>query len=545
MSHPNPSTALARVVIDELASSGVGFLSIAPGSRSAALAIAADEHLDIETRVFIDERSAAFHALGVARAAGRPAAVIATSGTAPANFMPAVVEADMSCVPLIVISADRPAELRGVGANQTIDQVEMFGSKVRAYSGIEAPEADLDYNEDWRTTVSSLIGRANGAKPGPVHLNVAFREPTVPVTDDGRTRGDPYPFPTPRLDSVPSTEVPRTTSLPRLDAMRGVVIAGDGDYDRDALIDACLILGWPVLATALSGLRGREVVSNYRYLLADGVPDELRPATIIAIGAIGPDPLLERLVAETGVRVRIDAWGRTIDPGRNATHVITGDVVRLLAKVEGIGEQSWRETWLSRDREIGDTVESDLAGEQSLSGAVIARMLNRTEWGALVVGSSLPIRELDAHLSRPGPIFANRGASGIDGFVSTALGVASVLPRTVAFCGDLTLLHDSNGFIHDGSIDLTVVVVDNHGGGLFDSLPQARHAPSFERLFITDPMRDLTVLARFHGADPAVVESVEELGAAVDRGLDRPGVDVVLAQVDRAHDLEVRSRSYL
>lgn len=545
MSHPNPSTALARVVIDQLAADGVAFLAIAPGSRSAALAIAADQHDDIEIRVFIDERSAAFHAMGVARASGRPAGVIATSGTAPANFFPAVVEADMSCVPLIVVSADRPDELRGVGANQTIDQVELFGTKVRAYSGIEAPVADLDGNSEWRTTVRSLVASATGTKPGPVHLNVAFREPTVPVTHDGRTRGDAYPFPSPRLDFESSIPDPSSVSFPHLDAERGLVIAGDGDYDRGAMLEMAHNLGWPVVATALSGLRGRDVVSRYHFLLADGVPRALRPTTVVAVGAIGPDPALERLVADAAVRVRIDAWGRTIDPGRNASYVISGDVVTLLGEVDGASIRGWREEWLTQDREINDRVESDLAEETALSGAVIASTLGRSDWGALVVGSSLPIREVDAHLARPGPVFANRGASGIDGFVSTALGVASVIPQTVAFCGDLSFLHDNNGFLNDGSIDLTMVVADNHGGGLFDSLPQARHSPSYERLFITDPKRRLDRLVEFHGADPVVVGTAEELSEAVDRGLGRSGLDVVLAQLDRAHDLEVRSRSYV
>ncbi|HET9261288.1 MAG TPA: 2-succinyl-5-enolpyruvyl-6-hydroxy-3-cyclohexene-1-carboxylic-acid synthase [Acidimicrobiia bacterium] len=533
------------MVVDELSVAGVRFLAIAPGSRSAALAIAADEHPDLATRVFIDERSAAFHAMGVARASDRPAGVIATSGTAPANFMPAVVEADMACVPLVVVSADRPAEMQGVGANQTIDQAELFGSKVRAYSGIEAPGVDRDRNEEWRTAVGSLMANATATRPGPVHLNVAFREPTVPVTYDGRTRGDVYPFPTPRVDTVASSEDVGAVPFPGLRAERGVVIAGDGDYSRDALIEAAEDVGWPVLATALSGLRGREVISSYHFLLAGGVPDGLQPATVVAIGAIGPDPLLERMIAEATVRVRIDGWGRIIDPGRNATNIVMGDAVRLIEGVEGSAEKEWREDWLRRDIEIRDRVWADLAYGQSLSGAAIARTLDLVDWGALVVGSSLPIREVDAHLSRSGPVFANRGASGIDGFVSTALGVASVVPGTVAFCGDLSFLHDSNGFLNDGSIDLTLVVADNHGGGLFDSLPQARHAPSYERLFVTDPHRDLAALARFHGARPVAVDNAEDLKEAVDRGLRSSGVDVVLANVDREHDLEIRSRSYV
>lgn len=546
MSHPNPSTALARVVVDELAANGVRFLAIAPGSRSAALAIAAEDHPDIETRVVIDERSAAFHALGVARASQAPTGVLATSGTAPANFFPAVIEADMSCVPLVVISADRPSELQGVGANQTIDQVELFGSKVRSYTGIDAPGVERDGNEGWRQAVRAAVRLATGVRPGPVHLNIAFREPTVPVPDDGRTSTDPYPFPTPRLvDS--STPARRRTaqSFPDLAADRGVIVAGDGAYDRERLLDVAEDLGWPILATALSGLRGSRVVSSYHFLLGDGVPGDLAPSTAVAIGAIGPDPVLEHLVAIASERVRIDDWGRIIDPGRNATHIVEGDPIRLLGSISGSSPGSWRETWQRRDYEIGAKVDESLEGETALSGAVIVRTLDNVDWGALVVGSSLPIREVDAHLTRAGPVFANRGASGIDGFVSTALGVASVIPRTIAFCGDLSFLHDSNGFLNDGSIDLTIVVADNGGGGLFDSLPPARHAPAYERLFVTDPGRDLKGLVEFHGATAVPADSRDGLHETIDKCVHRPGVDVVLAHVDRQHDLEVRSRNYL
>ncbi|HEX6145311.1 MAG TPA: thiamine pyrophosphate-binding protein, partial [Acidimicrobiia bacterium] len=225
MTHPNPSTALARVVIDELAHGGVRQVAIAPGSRSGALAIAAAAHLEVHTRVFIDERSAAFWALGSARASGSPAAVIATSGTASANFFPAIVEADMSCVPLVVISADRPAEMQGIGSNQTIDQVEMFGRKVRSYRGIEAPDEDVDGNVSWRHTVRDILESAVGRpQPGPVHLNVAFREPTVPVTHDGRTRGAVYDFETPRLERARAVEPVATTVDLEVEPDRGVVI---------------------------------------------------------------------------------------------------------------------------------------------------------------------------------------------------------------------------------------------------------------------------------------------------------------------------------
>ena len=542
MTHPNPSTALARAVADELANCGVALIVLSPGSRSGALAIAASQHPDIETRVVIDERSAGFHALGAARATGLPVAMVATSGSAIANFFPAIVEADMSCVPLVAVSADRPAEMQGVGANQTIDQLEIFGSKVRGFAGIEAPDATHDLNREWRSVIAGLVSTARGRPPGPVHLNVRFREPTVPVVDDGRTKGDEYPYPTPRLGPGPDPVPDTTVKLPELSAERGVVIAGDGEYDRESLAREAGELGWPVLATALSGMRPDGVITTYHHLLAPGVPSEIQPSTVVAVGSVGPSSRVEDLIASAETRVRIDLWGRRIDPRRNATHVLTGDVLDLLQRVAGAADAGWSDVWRAADRQCRERMDGVLASADAMSGALVAATLNDVDWHSLVAASSLPIREVDAHLRRSGPVFANRGASGIDGFVSTALGVASRRPRTLALAGDLSLLHDSNGFLHDASSDLTFVVVDNQGGGLFDSLPQAAHAPDYERLFVTNPNRDLEALARFHGLGYAEASDPETLEIAAGEALERPGIDLIRVPVDRAYDLRVRAQ---
>ncbi len=540
MTAPNASTALASVIVDELAVCGVEVVVLSPGSRSGALAIAAAEHPDVEIRVLIDERSAAFHALGVARASERPVAVVATSGTAPANHFPAVVEADSACVPLIVVSADRPAEMRGVGANQTIDQMELFGNKVRAFSVIEAPEPAIDGNVTWRETVRRLVGVATGPFPGPVHLDVAFREPTVPVSDDGRTRSDPYPYRSPRIGGPLHRVLAGSDDMPELENGRGLVIAGDGVYDRPALLEAARSAHWPVFATALSGLRGQGTLSNYRRVLSGGVPDHLVPDVVVGIGSIGPDPSLETLFASGRQRLRIDRWGRHIDPGRNATAVVRGDPVQLIRSASATGVE-WLDSWSDADRD-GAEQRRQMVADDRLTGGLVAVTLNNVAWDALVVASSLPIREVDAHLERSGPVFANRGVSGIDGFVSTALGVATTIPRTLAYSGDLSMLHDANGFLIDRAIDLTMVVVDNGGGGLFDSLPQRIHAPQFERLFIADPNRDLETLARFHGARVVTVHDAASLHEALSEGLTRPGLDVVVAPVDRTYDLERRAQ---
>ena len=541
MSHPNTSTALATAVLDQLVANGLGSVCISPGSRSGALAIAALMHEEVELIVVLDERSAAFHALGRARASGRPVAAICTSGTAAANYYPAVVEADMARVPLVVITADRPPELRGVGANQTIDQVEMFGSKVRAFEELSGLEPPADANEEWRGAVNRALALATGPDPGPVHLNIAFREPTVPVSDDGRTTGSPYPFDTPRVSVPVPSSPPAPTHDFALDADRALVIAGDGHYDRTALRARCAELGIPILATALSGMRGvAGVVTAYGRILARGLVDELRPRTVIAIGAVGPDGRLENLVSEAENRIRVDLWGRRIDPGRNATHVIGGDPLELLGGVTGSAEPGWLAGWLDANRSARAELAEAVASEIGATGGAVAAALNDIAWGALVVGSSLPIREVDAHLERAGPVHANRGASGIDGVVSTALGVAFTMPRTLAVVGDLSLLHDSNAFLHDGEIDLVVVVVDNGGGGLFDSLPQATHAPHYERLFLTPPHRDLAKLAALHGLSCREVSDVGALVEAANSALDAGGVHLLIVPVDRVVDLRLR-----
>lgn len=548
MTQPNPSTAMAVVLIDELARNGVDFVVLSPGSRSGALALAADGNESVSVHVVIDERSAAFRALGRAKATGVPAAVIATSGTAVANLMPAIVEAAMSMTPLVVISADRPSELRGVGANQTIDQPGIFGSFVRFDATIEAPTADDDGNEMWRSTVSHAVGEALGrsGRPGVVHLNAAFREPTVPVSDDGRSHSPPYlnsivgksdgqPWLSSLVPNPPSADL----ELPRSE--RGLVIAGDGFYDREALLRAAGSVGWPVLGTALSGLRGRGALSAYHFTLADGVLPGLSPETVLVVGRVGPSQRVEDLIATARHRLRVDSTGRRIDPGRNATAVIHADPVSLFAEIlpDGVDGQ-WAEVWAETDRVVREATSAYLAGLKDPTGPGIAAALDISSWETLVVASSLPVRDVDARLTRSGTVIGNRGASGIDGFVSTALGVASARPNTVALSGDLSFLHDSNGFMSSEEEDLVIVVADNAGGGLFDLLPQARHASSFERLFITPPNRSIRRMAEFHELDYAETDDLSSLPDLIASGLSRGGSTVVRVPVDRHSDIACR-----
>jgi 2-succinyl-5-enolpyruvyl-6-hydroxy-3-cyclohexene-1-carboxylate synthase len=546
MSQPNPSTAQARAIADELNRQGVDYVVISPGSRSGALAIAFEEHPEITTRVVLDERSAAFHALGRSRADGAPVVALATSGTALANHLPAVVEADLSLVPLLSISADRPPDMLHVGANQTIDQVGIFGGKTRWSCTIPPAEAGLDLNHYWRTTVSQAVARAlgHGARPGPVHLNVAFREPTVPVADDGRSRAEPYSFP---IEGRPSGAPWQQHDRARPGAGHvpvapghGLLLVGEGDFDPVELKDAAARLRWPVLATAASGLRGFDAVSSYHHLLVAGVPPALRPDAVVTVGRVGPSDRVGSLTSLPVPQVQIDRWGVWNDPRRHSSHMIQADPAATLQTIDQARDSRLRDAWLEADATMRSALDERLAGEQWATGPAVARALGAIEHDLLVAASSMPIRDVDAHFRGGAKVIANRGASGIDGFVSTALGAASVGSRTVALAGDLSWLHDVGGLVVDEVGNVVFVVVDNGGGGLFDLLPQAEHAPSFERLFVAPHRVDLSRLGSAYDLSVSVVDSEEVLQASLPAALVAGGAHVLVVHVERETDLKTR-----
>lgn len=545
MTQPNPSTAQARAIVDELSRQGVEYAVISPGSRSAALAIALEEHPGITTRVVTDERSAAFHALGRARASGSPAVVLATSGTAVANHLPAVAEADLSLVPLISISADRPADLLHVGANQTMDQAGIFGGRVRWSCSIPAAEPAVDSNGYWRTTVSQAVARAlgHGGRPGPVQLNVAFREPTVPVAEDGRARAEPYPF---SIEGRPEGAPWQTHRRSRPGGAKldlggsGLVVAGEGDYDHEAVAAAAGELGWPLLATATSGLRSFEPITTYHHLLVEGVPPSLRPDLVVTVGRIGPSDRLGALTSLPVPQVQVDRWGAWHDPRRHSTHLIQADPAPFLDELGPAEDIRLLDAWRTADAAMRSALDQHLLDGEAPSGAAVARAMVEIEPALLITASSMPIRDVDAHYTGSARVISNRGVSGIDGFVSTALGAAGTTERSVAFSGDLSFLHDATGFVTDEIGDVVFVVVDNGGGGLFDLLPQAEHAPSFERLFIASHGLDLLAVAGAYGVATSSVEDADVLAPHVTDLLDRGGAHVVVVPVEREADLKAR-----
>jgi len=572
----NPSTAFGAVLADELARCGLREVVVAPGSRSAPLAMAFDE-LDragrIRLHVRIDERSASFTALGLAKASGRPVAVVCTSGTAAANFHPAVIEADESAIPLLLLTADRPPELRGTGASQTVDQVKLYGSAVRWYAESGVPERLPGMSGYWRSLACRAWAHAAGelgTLPGPVHLNIPLRDPLVP---------DPQP-PTPgsaaedwpdaldgRADGAPWTRagggaaVAEPLELPW--AERGVVVCGDGDYDAAALVELAERAGWPVLAEPSSGARrGPNALTGYQYLLAS--PEFMaahRPEVIVAAGRPGltrPQSRLLRLAREAasadaapadagagGAPLRhiviASGPGMWADPQRAATDVaaavrLTGAPDRGSADSASAG--SWLAQWRGADAAAlaAASAALDAWPRGELSEPEVARELVATlPAGALLwCGNSLSVRDIDLALPPRADlrVMASRGASGIDGTFSTAAGAALASaadhPGTVAFAliGDLSLLHDASGLsIGPGEprSDLCVIVVNNDGGGIFEGLEPARFGggvsgrQASERPRPGRPQSDqrrpaLTVFERTFGTPHGA--SIEHLAAA-------------------------------
>jgi 2-succinyl-5-enolpyruvyl-6-hydroxy-3-cyclohexene-1-carboxylate synthase len=560
----NPATALATTLADELIRCGLREVVLAPGSRSAPLAIEFHRRAeagDLRLSVRIDERSAGFCALGLAKASRSPVAVISTSGTAAAHFHAAVIEADESAVPLLVLTADRPPELRGTGANQTIDQVRLYGPAVRWFCELGVPEEGAEQAGYWRSTACRAWGLASGSAggtPGPVHLNLPLREPLVP--DVALVAGEE---PAPQPDRRPWTRFAAIADLPRSE--RGLVVCGDGDYDPAPLLNLAEEAGWPVLAEPSSNARrGPRALGAYQYLLAD--PWFLaahRPDLVVTAGrpglARGQLGLL-RSAREGGRHVVIaQGPGRWADPARSAT-----DVARDVRLAGGPGVapgvpadsgSAWLSDWLGADRAAGAAIDAILDTDDRLSEPRLARDLAAAlpDGALLWAASSLPIRDLDQRMApRSGlRILASRGASGIDGLVSAAIGAALAHQdagggQAVALLGDLALLHDAPGLMigqAEPRPDLCLIVVNNDGGGIFSMLEQAAFPGPFERVFGTPHGTRMRELAAAAGLPYRRIEQATELPEMLrSTGGRGAGISLVELRTDRPAQAKLRQR---
>jgi 2-succinyl-5-enolpyruvyl-6-hydroxy-3-cyclohexene-1-carboxylate synthase len=574
----NPSTAFAVTLVDELVRCGLRDAVLAPGSRSAPLAIAlwekAAQDGALRLHVRVDERSAAFLALGLAKAGGRPVVVVCTSGTAAANFHPAVIEADESGVPLLVLTADRPPDLRGTGANQAIDQLKLYGGAVRWFAEAGVPEARPGMNPYWRSLACRAWAAAagtDGGFPGPVHLNLPLRDPLVPGLPDPAGNGN-WPEPLDgRPDGAPWTRWAAPSGgapsggasaldLPWTE--RGVIVAGDGAADPAGLLRLAAAAGWPVLAEPSSGVRqGRHALTAYSYLLEHpGFQAANRPDLVICAGRPGlsrGQTAFLRQAAADGARQVILAQGpaRWADPVRTATDVaaalrLTGTPRRPARGGPAGGPPGWLGRWQQADAAARAAVDAVLDAGGELTEPQLARDLGAAlpDGALLWAASSLPIRDLDRHLAvRNGlRVLASRGASGIDGLVSSATGAALAHQAAgggpaAALLGDLAFLHDAPGLFagpEEARPDLVLVVANNDGGGIFSTLEQAAVPVPFERVFGTPHRAHLAGLAAAAGIGHIVVTRAADLPAA----LKGDGIRIVEVPADRAAGTALRRR---
>jgi 2-succinyl-5-enolpyruvyl-6-hydroxy-3-cyclohexene-1-carboxylate synthase len=528
----NPSTAFATVVVDELIRNGVREAVVSPGSRSAPLALAfaaADRDGRLRLHVRIDERTAGFLALGLIRGTGLPVPVVTTSGTAVANLHPAVLEASHSGLPLIVLSADRPPTLRGSGANQTTDQLKVFGSAVRLFHEMGTPVREVGQVAYWRAQVARAVANATGARsadPGPVQLNCPLSEPLVP------TDGPEWLEPLDGRSSGPWTSVHAATGQPSAvsPGPRTVVVAGDGASQAARLTAEAG--NWPLFAEPSSRARiGPAVISAYRLLLqASSLAEQIE--RVLVFGHPTLSRPISKLLARPDVEVIVvSPTGSWPDPARRAAHVVTG------LQVTAADTTDWLDRWQQADQLARPELDKVLA--DGLSGPRIAQLVGEAAGadGMLVVASSNPVRDLDLAPVVPIRTIANRGLAGIDGTISTAVGAALAnAGPTYALIGDLAFLHDSNGLVigpDEARPDLRIVVVNDNGGGIFSTLEQGdpTQATYFERVFGTPHNVDLGALCAATGTPYRLVETVDALRTALASTV--AGVDVIEARVSR------------
>jgi 2-succinyl-5-enolpyruvyl-6-hydroxy-3-cyclohexene-1-carboxylate synthase len=503
----NNSTSLARVIVRQIIEAGITDVVISPGSRNAPLSLAfyeASQEGLIEIHVRIDERTAAFFALGIIKATKRPVPVVCTSGTAVANYHPAVLEASHTNAPLLVLTADRPAMLRKTGANQTTEQARIFGKAVRYFADIDGPVYPMELPLD-------------SLRTGPVHLNLQFDEPLL--SDDSSNWLS-------EINVAPKEFVPRTKpGNLRLVGARGVVVIGHdrGGLTVDEITKFTKTLGWPVIAE--DPLSFPDAVAHASIFLASPeIRSTLIPQSVLVIGRTTLSRSINAFIKSSPITYVVDQRLATVDTDRQADRKFTE-----LPELQGIIQS---DEWIAKWAKVSERAQKLISSLDGWNEAVIARTIaaaipNET---ALFVSSSRPIRDFEGFAApRTGiDVYANRGLAGIDGNISTALGVAYAYKATTAVLGDLSFLHDLTGLIQSESINCRFIVINNDGGGIFSTLPQ-RGVNGFETVFGTPHGLNPAAIAQAMGITAKQVSSLKELEAEVKAPMS--GISVVVCDV--------------
>jgi 2-succinyl-5-enolpyruvyl-6-hydroxy-3-cyclohexene-1-carboxylate synthase len=559
MQSADVTATFCATLVDEWFESGIRHAVVAPGSRSTPMALALVAHPGLDVQVFHDERSAAFAALGIAKVTGVPTLLLCTSGTATANFHPAVMEASHAEVPLLVLTADRPPELQGVGAPQTTDQQRLYGSSVRLF--VDAGVPDDTERHEWRAVARRAYVAAIQERPGPVQMNLPFREPLVGAVAEVPSRTDPSRDGASRTMTknvgrmfAATAKTPLGTETlsklsTRLSGRRGTIVAGARGGSSPKIFSLARRLGWPVLADPLGGCRDDDELSVRHadgWLRDASLAERFTPEVVLRFGALPASKVINTWLRECGAEiVAVGMSPFLIDPDRRVSlHVVTDPDVMCddLCNLVDAADAEWSRTWGAAELRARDALAAAMEAGPKLSEPQVARTVADAipRGSNLVVSSSMPIRDLEWYAGATSGVrvFANRGVNGIDGVVSTAVGIAlgSHAPTTLLI-GDVAFLHDSNGLLNlvNRGVDVRIVVVDNRGGGIFSFLPQRStlQERQFEQLFGTPHSVDIGGFAAAHGVSHRVVATVAELRGV----LATPGPHVVIVRTDRTENV--------
>ena len=545
-STPATTATFCATMVDEWVRLGVAHAVVSPGSRSTPMAIALSSNPKIALHVFHDERSASFAALGIGLQSGVPAVLLCTSGTAAAQFFAAVIEANYAHVPMLVCTADRPPELQGVGAPQTINQTKLYGNFVRKF--IDVGVADDAKASKWRTVARDAFSATVGVNRGPCHVNFPFREPLVGVAEALPATDSHSPV---RMSADTATAAERKKLSLALRAERGLIIAGNGIDQPRFILDLAAKLNWPVIADPRSNCRvapesshGATVVTCADVITRhQATAESLKPTVVIRIGDPPVSKVVNQWLARCGAeQIAVTQQPTLIDPDKIVTTHIVGSFNELFMEMsrgtQAKPDSEWISEWKMRERKARTALDSQFSKSNKLTEPLCAVTVSESlEAGSnLVVSSSMPVRDLEWFApARDGVrVFSNLGVNGIDGVVSTAVGGAlSSKAPTALLIGDIAMLHDSNGLLnlHQRDVQMKIIVVDNEGGGIFSFLPQAEslEGSQFEQLFGTPHSVDFESLAKTHGIPFAWATTSEELR----RELGSAGTSIIGVRTDR------------
>ena len=554
---PATTATFCATLVDEWVRLGVAHAVVSPGSRSTPMAIALASNSKIALHVFHDERSASFAALGIGLQSGTPAVLLCTSGTAAAQFFAAVIEANYAHVPLLVCTADRPPELQGVGAPQTINQTNLYGTFVRKF--IDVGLADDAKSSKWRTIARDAFSATVGVNRGPCHVNLPFREPLVGVAGSLPVADSHSPV---RMSADVATASERKKLSLALRAERGIIIAGNGIDQPRFILELAAKLKWPVVADPRSNCRvapesshGAMVASCADVVLRHQPSAEsLKPTVVLRIGDPPVSKVVNQWLAQCGAeQIAVTQQPSLVDPDKVVTTHIVGSFNELFMEMsrgaDSRSETEWIGAWKRCEKNARTALDEELSKQTQLTEPLCAVTVSEAIAAGtnLVVSSSMPVRDLEWFAPpRDGVrVFSNRGVNGIDGVVSTAVGVAlSSKSPTALLIGDIAMLHDSNGLLNliRRDAQLKIIVIDNEGGGIFSFLPQAQamEGDQFEQLFGTPHSVDFAALAKTHGIAFTWVSTAQELR----RELGNPATSMIGVRTDRSKNVDDHNALY-